>query len=116
MSRVQVGRNTVYGNPSRLGYVCPLCGEVHTKAGPALACFRRYLFWRVTGNGPGRIVAKHVKLPGSNLGPHEFRVELLKLDGEILVCPGCGVDAPDCHARILESAVKWLKDVETGGS
>ncbi len=109
MSRIQVGRNTPYGNPIKIGSLCPRCGQIHQDAGATLACYKLYLFWRITGNGPGRLVAKRVRLPGYGLGPREFRALLRELEGKVLVCSGCGIDAKNCHARILENALAWLK-------
>lgn len=99
----------MFGNPVKIGAVCPVCHQTQVGVGRALACYRRYLYWRITGNGPGQLVAKRARLLGSNLGPAEFRAAVLKLDGKTLVCPGCGIDAEKCHARILESALNWLK-------
>lgn len=114
MKNVQVGRNTPFGNPVRVGSLCPRCAQTHLDAGATLACYRLYLFWRITGNGPGHLVAKQARLPGYDLGPREFRALLLELDGKVLVCPGCGVDAKNCHARILEDALRWLKSLDVG--
>jgi hypothetical protein len=114
---VYVGRNTRYGNPIKLGSFCPLCGKVHTDIDDVLVCFKQYLWWRITGNGPGSLVARRTlprPLPDSDMSPDKFREALFELEGKVLMCPGCGVNAPKCHARILEAAIVWLKSGEIG--
>ena len=114
---IYVGRNTRYGNPIKRGSSCPLCGVVHSGIEAVLLCFRRYLWWRISGNGPGRLVARRTTprpLPDSDMLPDQFRAALLELDGFVLVCPGCGVNVPNCHARILEEAIVWLKARKIG--
>lgn len=114
---VYVGRNTRYGNPVKRGSSCLLCGQLHTVIEDVLTCFKRYLWWRMTGNGPGSLVARRTTprpLPDSDILPDLFRAALLELDGKVLMCPGCGVNARDCHARVLEAAIVWLKTSEIG--
>ena len=43
-----------------------------------------------------------------------FVVELKKLRGKVLFCPGCGVNSPTCHARVLEEELSVL--LAWGGS
>ena len=107
-----IGRNTIYGNPIKLYNTCPLCIQVLSKITDVLACYRKYLFWRLNPQNEalGQQVAKRAyPMPGAELPASQFRRDVLELDSKILVCPGCGRDHPDCHGRLLEKAIIWLK-------
>lgn len=116
MGKVQyIGRNTIFGNPVKKGLSCAVCGKVHSDIDLVLACYRRYLAWRLTPAQEhlGKIASSRCKqMPGKEMGAVEFRKAVLVLDGKVLICPGCGKDAPKCHGRILESAIAWLKKSE----
>lgn len=34
-------------------------------------------------------------------------------EGKILFCPGCGINSPTCHARIIEQEIALPLDAET---
>lgn len=107
-----IGRNTIFGNPVKRGVSCAVCGEIHSDIDSVLVCYRRYLAWRLSPRNEhlGKVAARRCKqLPGQELGALEFRKAVLALDGKVLICPGCGKDAPKCHGRILEAAIAWLK-------
>jgi len=79
---VDVGRSTTYGNPVRIGHVCQYCNRLHETAGDTLPCFRKYAEGRMGWD-------------------ERFLQAVRDLAGKKLWCPGCGVNSPTCHARVL---------------
>jgi hypothetical protein len=84
---VDVGRSTIYGNPVRMDRLCPLCHKYHRLPGDTLDCFKKYAEYRLKKDPP-------------------YRNAVLALKGKKLWCPGCGLNSPTCHARILEDMSK----------
>lgn len=106
---VNVGRKTPFGNPVRMNQRCPVCFQTHKAPAETLPCYQRYLRARISDNGMQftwslRIAQEHLQAPI----PKNFKEELRALSGKTLYCPGCGVDSPTCHARILETTVADL--------
>lgn len=91
---VYIGRPSQWGNPVRVGYPCPECGQVHQKGGFTLKCYRKYLMRR--------------------LKEEEFRAQLLQLRGLTLACwcaPQGGLTIHDpeiCHGQVMLKAIEWL--------
>jgi hypothetical protein len=111
---VDVGRGTIYGNPVKIGRVCPVCGDTHNSPGSTLDCYKKYLFARICGDPAKAKWGEQIALRGSvRLRPGNFADQLMKLLDEELFCPGCGIGLPTCHARIIERAIDWLKQVQS---
>lgn len=107
-----IGRNTIYGNPVKVGTSCPLCGKLHGQISDVLVCYRRYLFWRLNPDTEAlgqKVVRRVYRMSGADISAAQFKKDVLALDGKILICPRCGVNHPNCHGRILENAIVWLK-------
>lgn len=111
---VNVGRQTLYGNPVRSRVKCLVCEEVHLEPGDTQVCFLLYLSGRVCEESDWVVwaqwIAASARLPQAELDAVEFLVRLLELDGKILWCQGCGVGSQTCHARVLESATGHYKE------
>jgi hypothetical protein len=75
---VYIGRGSVFGNPIRIGYRCPLCGEKHDR-GQTLVCYRKWLDDMMEAD-------------------IDFTAEVYALHGKTLVC-FCKPLA--CHGDIL---------------
>lgn len=82
------GKDGRFGNPVVINRECPLCGTIHADAASTLKCFKRLLWARIQAE-PSLIK------------------DLAELKGKKLWCPGCGLESPTCHARILERAAEW---------
>ena len=84
---IDVGRSTIYGNPVRIGQVCQFCNQLHSVAGETIPCFRKYAEGRMGWDD-------------------RYRQAVKDLVGKKLWCPGCGYNAENCHARVLEELSK----------
>ncbi len=111
---VNVGRQTLYGNPIKLNTntPCPVCETMHVLPGGTLNCFWHYLIARISGRPDmeiyGQNVAVLAQLPDAQMSASEFRGKLLELEGQQLWCPGCGMNSKTCHARMLESIIEYI--------
>jgi hypothetical protein len=77
---VYIGRGGPWGNPIRLGRVCPVCGQTHTVRGSTLPCYEAYLRNRLAQDAP-------------------FRDQFSSLEGKTL---GCYCSPAPCHGEIME--------------
>lgn len=78
---IDVGRTTIFGNPFRIGELRD--GVLLRDAGSTIPHFKEYAESRMKTD-------------------QHFRDSVHKLKGKKLWCPGCGIDSPTCHARVLE--------------
>lgn len=104
----------MYGNPIKLNTntPCPICETMHTLPGETLNCFWHYLIARISGRPDmviyGQNIAVLARLPDARMSTEEFRRSLFELKEQTLWCPGCGIDGPTCHARVLESIIEYI--------
>lgn len=86
-----IGRSTIFGNPVRIGFTCPVCHLIHRDAGSTLPCFEKHARQRILVNRDELYITS-----------------LASLAGKPLWCPGCGVNSPTCHGRIIEKLISEL--------
>jgi len=43
----RIDRQSVFGNPVKIRYKCPVCGGIHKEAGSTIPCFRQYFTKRL---------------------------------------------------------------------
>jgi hypothetical protein len=111
-SSINIGRSTIFGNPVRIGAVCPVCKAKHTDPGSTGPCYRKYLEARVSADEKLRSWAQDIaktirQMPTTN----RFAEEVKALHGKTLYCPGCGLISPTCHGRILEDVIQALNKI-----
>lgn len=82
-NKVDVGRSSQWGNPYKVGYVCPRCGVLHAVPGSTLACYEAWVTEQLIRD------------------PHWLDL----LQGATLFCPGCPTGSPTCHARVLKKMI-----------
>lgn len=87
-----IGRPGIYGNPVKLNRTCPICNGVHTKPRETLPCFRKYASERIKTDQNYREA-----------------IELLQYSNIHLWCPGCGIDAKNCHGIVLRELAAKLR-------
>lgn len=116
---VNVGRQTLYGNPIKKHVVCPNCDNIHSLPGDTLGCYRNYLINRVSNFlacvTRGQDTAHLARLPDASMPAEEFRRSLLVLEGKELWCPGCGVGSETCHAHELKRAIRYVRTMYEQG-
>lgn len=83
---VNIGRSGLFGNPVKVGAVCPVCGSVHRRPGSTLHCFRLYFRYRVA------------TCPS-------YRAAVLRLAGQQIWCPGCR-GRHTCHGHVIRT---WFR-------
>ncbi|MCB9638030.1 MAG: DUF4326 domain-containing protein [Myxococcales bacterium] len=108
---INIGRTSPFGNPVQIGKQCPVCSKLHNDAGSTGPCYERYLEARLSGDETKekwaiKIAQTIPKLPIAA----DFQESVRSLYGKVLYCPGCGVDSPTCHGRILERFVQKIQN------
>ncbi len=112
-SWVNIGRSTVFGSPIKMIAPCPVCRSSHRDAGSTGACYRQYLTARLSPDAKQRDWAVGIAGTVYQMPIQDGFAEAVKaLAGKRLYCPGCGVDSPTCHGRILEAEVRRLNERE----
>ncbi len=86
IGRAGKGYAGAFGNPSRIGFKCDQCGEVHHTAGDTIPCFRLYFYQRL------------------KVDP-EFKSKVHSLNGKTL---GCFCKPGPCHGDIISEYLNSL--------
>lgn len=103
---INIGRTTIYGNPVRLTQKCPVCGQRHHRPIDTAVCFRMYLSSRISLESREKQWSEEIARRAGVPIEEDFLSSLKSLKGNTLYCPGCGVDIPGCHGRVLEEFAK----------
>lgn len=107
---INIGRTTIFGNPVRIGKRCPVCNGQHNDAGSTAPCYRKYLSARISDDLSQQNWAREIARTIRGMPVQDgFREAVKALHGKTLRCPGCGVDSPTCHGRVLEEAIQRLQ-------
>ena len=87
-SIIRIDRRSIFGNPVRVGHLCPICHEMHMTNAEVLPCYKRYLWNRMNSDA-------------------EFKRSMLEIvNAKALVC---WCKPQPCHGDVLVKALEWLR-------